>query len=72
MFYFAHFIQITLSKGQGGFGFQVGGDRPAIIQKIQEDSISEQAGLLPGDNIIKIDEHDVSNLSSDTVARILK
>ena len=41
-------------SSSGGFGFDLKGDRPAIIGSVRKSSIAEQAGLQEGDLVISI------------------
>ncbi|KRF97826.1 uncharacterized protein Dwil_GK19612, isoform H [Drosophila willistoni] len=59
-------LQIKLSRFDAqpwGFRLQGGVDfaQPLLVQKVNAGSLSEQAGLLPGDAVIKINEVDVFN-----------
>uniref|UniRef100_T1PB90 PDZ domain protein n=1 Tax=Musca domestica TaxID=7370 RepID=T1PB90_MUSDO len=60
-------MQIKLSRFDAqpwGFRLQGGTDfaQPLLVQKVNGGSLAEQAGLLPGDAVIKINDVDVFNL----------
>ncbi|XP_055839521.1 PDZ and LIM domain protein Zasp isoform X4 [Episyrphus balteatus] len=63
----AQLMQIQLQRFDAqpwGFRLQGGTDfaAPLVVQKINSGSLAEQAGLLPGDAVIKINDVDVYNL----------
>ncbi|XP_055918032.1 PDZ and LIM domain protein Zasp isoform X4 [Eupeodes corollae] len=63
----AQLMQIQLQRYDAqpwGFRLQGGKDfaAPLVVQKINSGSLAEQAGLLPGDAVIKINDVDVYNL----------
>ncbi|XP_020801082.1 PDZ and LIM domain protein Zasp isoform X15 [Drosophila serrata] len=60
-------LQVKLSRFDAqpwGFRLQGGTDfaQPLLVQKVNAGSLSEQAGLQPGDAVIKINDVDVFNL----------
>nr|NP_001261014.1 Z band alternatively spliced PDZ-motif protein 52, isoform U [Drosophila melanogaster]AEO00785.1 Z-band PDZ-motif protein 52 isoform 7 [Drosophila melanogaster]AGB93546.1 Z band alternatively spliced PDZ-motif protein 52, isoform U [Drosophila melanogaster] len=60
-------LQIKLSRFDAqpwGFRLQGGTDfaQPLLVQKVNAGSLSEQAGLQPGDAVVKINDVDVFNL----------
>lgn len=60
-------LQVKLSRFDAqpwGFRLQGGSDfaAPLLVQKINAGSLAEQAGLMPGDAVIKINDVDVYNL----------
>ncbi|XP_034141029.1 PDZ and LIM domain protein Zasp isoform X15 [Drosophila guanche] len=71
-------LQVKLSRFDAqpwGFRLQGGVDfaQPLLVQKVNAGSLSEQAGLQPGDAVIKINDVDVFNFrhkdAQDTVVR---
>lgn len=71
-------LQIKLSRFDAqpwGFRLQGGVDfaSPLLVQKVNGGSLAEQAGLMPGDSVIKINDVDVFNLrhkeAQDVVVR---
>ncbi|XP_006817000.1 delphilin-like [Saccoglossus kowalevskii] len=54
------------------FGFQIGGDSPCYIITVDDGSPAKQAGLQPGDQIVELDNQNVSNLSCDEITTIAK
>ena len=56
----------------GGRGFSVSGERPTFVARVQTGSAADQAGLLTGDRIIRVDGVDVSGCTSDALARIIR
>lgn len=53
----------------GGFGFDLKGDRPAIIGSVRKGFIAEKAGLKEGDLVISINNKKVTDLDHDQVVR---
>lgn len=45
---------IIIEKDDGGFGFQLCGSKPVEIASISEDGPANRAGLIPGDEIVKV------------------
>ncbi|XP_037897132.1 PDZ and LIM domain protein Zasp isoform X6 [Glossina fuscipes] len=71
-------LQIKLSRFDAqpwGFRLQGGVDfaSPLLVQKVNGGSLAEQAGLMPGDSVVKINDVDVFNLrhkeAQDVVVR---
>ena len=58
-------------SSSGGFGFDLKGDRPAIIGSVRKGSIAEQAGLKEGDLVISINNKKVTDLDHDQVVRLV-
>lgn len=58
-------------SSSGGFGFDLKGDRPAIIGSVRKCSIAEQAGLKEGDLVISINNKKVTDLDHDQVVRLV-
>ncbi len=56
-------------SSSGGFGFDLKGDRPAIIGSVRKSSIADQAGLQEGDLVISINNKKVTDLDHDQVVR---
>ena len=56
-------------SSSGGFGFDLKGDRPAIIGSVRKSSIAEQAGLREGDLVISINNKKVTDIDHDQVVR---
>ena len=65
-------FQLCLDRGENGFGFSMTGDRPAHIRQIAPGSAADVRGLQVNDVIVEIDGHDVTALTTDTVARVLR
>jgi len=58
-------------KSSGGFGFDLKGDRPAVIGSVRKSSIADQAGLQEGDLVISINNKKVTELDHDQVVRLV-
>jgi C-terminal processing protease CtpA/Prc len=54
----------------GGFGFDLKGDRPAVVHSIRKGSKAELAGLQVGDLVITINNKKVTELDHDQVVCI--
>ena len=67
-------IQLLLdaSTTNASFGFTIHGYCPCQVGKVEKNSISEQAGVMPGDLIIKINGRNVSRATCDSVVRLIK
>jgi hypothetical protein len=54
-----------------GFGFDLKGEKPAMVGSIRKSSIAEQAGLREGDLVISINNKKVTDLDHDSVVRLI-
>jgi hypothetical protein len=54
-----------------GFGFDLRGDRPAIIGSVRKHSIADYVGLSEGDLVISINNKKVTDLDHDQVVRLV-
>lgn len=63
--------ELQRCSSSGGFGFDLKGDRPAIIGSVRKESIAEQAGLKEGDLVISINNKKVTDLDHDQVVRLV-
>lgn len=54
----------------GGFGFDLKGDRPAVVHSVRKGSKAELAGLQVGDLVITINHKKVTELDHDQVVCI--
>ncbi|KAL3875511.1 hypothetical protein ACJMK2_033457, partial [Sinanodonta woodiana] len=54
------------------FGFEIIGEGPTFVLSVEKGSIAFKAGLLPGDQILELDGHDVTYLSVDTLKKIAR
>lgn len=63
----ANLITVRLQRGEGqpwGFRLQGGKDfsSPLVLQRVNGGSVADQAGLMPGDALVKVNNTDVYNL----------
>ncbi|XP_058460552.1 PDZ and LIM domain protein Zasp isoform X7 [Malaya genurostris] len=63
----ANLITVRLQRGEGqawGFRLQGGKDfsSPLVLQRVNGGSVADQAGLLPGDALVKVNSTEVFNL----------
>ena len=65
-------LQVHLRRSEMGFGITLTGDRPARVLTVLPGSPAQRFGIIPHDIILRIDDCDVSNFSSDTVARAIR
>ena len=63
--------ELQRCSNSGGFGFDLKGDRPAIIGSVRKESIAEQAGLKEGDLVISINNKKVTDIDHDQVVRLV-
>jgi C-terminal processing protease CtpA/Prc len=54
-----------------GFGFDLKGDRPAVIGNVRRNTIADQAGIEPGDIVVSINNRKVTDLDHDQVVRLI-
>ena len=69
---FLKLLQLLIRRAAGGFGLLLTDDRPVRVMQIKPNAPADVAGLRRHDVILRINEHDVSKLSADTVARVLR
>jgi hypothetical protein len=69
--YFQNLITYELERPNThvGFGFDLKGDRPAIVGSVRKGSIAEKVGLREGDLVISINNKKVTDLDHDQVVR---
>lgn len=54
------------------FGFKIGGKVPVVIISVQENSVAQQAGLQPGDQILELNGENVQGLTKDQITLLAK
>ena len=54
-----------------GFGFDLKGDKPAMVGSVRKGSIADQAGLREGDLVVSINNKKVTDLDHDQVVRLV-
>lgn len=65
-------LQITLERGKHGYGFSVVEECPVKVGRVDGASPAENAGLLPGDCIVKVNGQNVSRSQAGSVAKLVK
>lgn len=63
--------ELQRCSNTGGFGFDLKGDRPAVVHSVRKGSKAEQAGLRVGDLVITINHKKVTELDHDQVVRLV-
>src|SRR6218665_936255 len=66
------FFQIVMQRHPTGFGFTLMGSSPVCVVKVKRDSSAATAGLALGDYITNVNGQDVSRLSAESVAAIIR
>ncbi|CAH1794248.1 unnamed protein product [Owenia fusiformis] len=54
------------------YGFEIVGDGPSYVISVDHLSMAQQAGILPGDQLLEIDKHDVTNMSANAIKTLAK
>ncbi|XP_074647789.1 delphilin-like isoform X2 [Tubulanus polymorphus] len=54
------------------FGFSIWGGGPCFILTVDKNSIAHRAGVLPGDQLLEIDGHDVARMSNEAVKTLAR
>ncbi|XP_052262977.1 delphilin-like [Dreissena polymorpha] len=49
------------------FGFEIIGQGPCFVLHVEKNSVAYESGLQPGDQLLELDNHDVTNLSCEEV-----
>ncbi|WAR30627.1 RGS3-like protein [Mya arenaria] len=65
-------LSLTLHRGKHGFGFTVVDGCPARVGRVDWASPALNAGLQPGDIIIRLNKQNVSRSTATSVARLIK
>ncbi|CAD5115496.1 DgyrCDS4464 [Dimorphilus gyrociliatus] len=63
---------ITIKRGASGFGFTVTGSSPVQVYEIESNSTAELAGLRHGDYITHVNGINVTEMSTQTVAKLVR
>ncbi|KAJ8318724.1 hypothetical protein KUTeg_003815, partial [Tegillarca granosa] len=62
----------STTKWPKRYGFDVVGDGPCYVTAVEKGSIAFNAGLLTGDQILELDEQDVTEMSADAIKSLAK
>lgn len=54
------------------FGFKIGGKSPVVIISVQDNSVAQQAGLQPGDQILELNGENVQGLNKEQITLLAK
>jgi S1-C subfamily serine protease len=54
------------------FGFDVVGDGPCFVLHVEPGSVGYNSGLQPGDQILELDDQNVTNMSADALKTLAK
>ena len=54
------------------FGFEIAGLGPSYITAVKKDSIAYHSGLHAGDQILELDDQDVTNMSAKAIKTLAK
>lgn len=60
------------SKWPKHYGFDIVGDGPCYVVNVEKGKVAYGAGLMPGDQILELDEQDVTNLNADGIKALAK
>ncbi|XP_068164488.1 regulator of G-protein signaling 12-like isoform X2 [Antennarius striatus] len=62
---------VALTRGRGGYGFTVSGQRPCLLSAILAGSPAHMLGLQHGDHIVAVNGTDVSAALHETVVQLI-
>ncbi|XP_060080140.1 delphilin-like [Ylistrum balloti] len=62
----------TAPKWPKHYGFDIIGEGPCYVVNVEKRKVAYGAGLMPGDQILELDEQDVTNLSSEDLKSLAK
>ena len=54
------------------YGFSIYGDGPCYVVTVDKGSVAQNAGISPGDQLLELDGHNVTDMSSDAVKTLAK
>ena len=54
------------------FGFEIAGLGPCFVTLVEKDSVAFSSGLQPGDQILELDNQDVTNMSAKAIRTLAK
>ena len=52
------------------YGFTLYGDGPCYVISVQRGSVAHKAGILPGDQLLEVDGHNVADMSADAITTL--
>lgn len=65
-------LQVVLPKLPTGYGFTVQGANPARVGHLKKSGAAKMYGILPGDEVIKVNGEDVSHETASYVANLVR
>ena len=54
------------------YGFGIAGDGPAYVISVDRGSIAHNAGIMPGDQLLELDGHNVTDMSAEAIRTLAK
>ncbi|VVC88209.1 unnamed protein product, partial [Leptidea sinapis] len=63
--------RVVVTRGPGGFGFTIAGQRPCVVSAVAISGPAERAGLRTGDALLAVDGTSVARTPHTTVARMI-
>ena len=52
------------------FGFTIHGDGPTYVIGVKRSGLAHSAGVSPGDQVLELDGHDVSDMSAEAIKKL--
>ena len=63
---------ITTPKWPRSFGFEIIGRGPCFVLSVEKDSIAYNSGLQPGDQLLELDNQDVTSMTAEAIKTLAK
>ena len=60
------------SEWPEGFGFGIAGSGPCYVIWVQRGGVAHKAGIVPGDQLLEVDHHNVTECSSEAVKTLAR
>ena len=54
------------------FGFSLVGEGPCYVISVQRGGVAHSAGIVPGDQVIELDGHNVSDMSAEAIRTLAR
>ncbi|KAL5483897.1 hypothetical protein EMCRGX_G020316 [Ephydatia muelleri] len=65
-------LYVNLTPTETGMGFQLRGSAPVVVSEVDKDSVTAQAGIVPGCCILKVGDEDVQHSTHELVVASIK